>query len=104
MNDEKLFKKHFLFQKKVLLKNFNFKQHLIYQDFLYIFGSNFVYLFLKVRIKRPGPKESSDLVTPTVTSKKHFGLGRLNFWCKTADKISYEIFFKNIITEKVLSS
>ena len=51
VKDEKLFKKHFLFQKKVLLKKFNFKQHLIYHDFLYIFGSDFVYLFLKVRIK-----------------------------------------------------
>ena len=51
VNDKKLCKKHFLFQKNILLKNFNFKQHLIYQNFLYLFGSDFVYLFLKVRIK-----------------------------------------------------
>ena len=38
-----------------------------------------------------------------MTSKKHFGLGRLKFWCKTEDKISYEVSDKNIRDEKVLS-
>ena len=48
-------------------------------------------------------KKILPITTPTRTSKKQFGLGRLNFWCKTEDKISYEVFFKDIINEKVLS-
>ena len=37
-----------------------------------------------------------------MTSKKQFGLGRLKFWCKTEDKISYEVSDKDIRDKKVL--
>ena len=58
--------------------------------------------FKRVPSKCTRGKKKFTITTPTRTSKKQVGLGRLNFWCKTEDKISYEVFFKDIINEKVL--
>ena len=47
-------------------------------------------------------KKFLPITTGTRTSKKQFGLGRLKFWCKTEDKISYEVSDKDIRDKKVL--